>query len=98
MPAEHEVAGSIPARRTTLQIRSSLERMPPWELAVPWRYTARVYEDGLARPIPRGRGSRLVRVVAAVLLVAWVFNVIIEANSIAVLVWGADPPAFPPTL
>ena len=55
-------------------------------------------EDGRAGRIPRGYGRRVVAVGAAILLVIVVFNAIIDANSVAVLVWDTDPPAFPPTL
>ena len=54
-------------------------------------------EDGRGRRIPRGHGRRVVAFAAVVLLIV-VFNAIIDANSVAVLVWGTDPRAFPSTL
>ena len=68
------------------------------ELGAPWHRLPPVDENGRAERIPRGHGRRVVAVAAAVLLMIVVFNAIIDANSVAVLVWGTDPPPFPPTL
>ena len=55
-------------------------------------------EDGRAGRIPGLHRRRVVAIAAALLLVIVVFNAIIDANSVALLVWGADPPPFPATL
>lgn len=58
-------------------------------MPLPWRYAAPLDEAGHSRRIPK-RGRHLVSVVAAVLLVAVVFKVIIDANSMGATIRTPD--------
>ena len=55
-------------------------------------------DDGHTGRPTNSRGRRAIVVVGALLLLIVMFTAIVDANSVALLVWGTDPSPFPPTL